>query len=770
MMEEQGVGGRDMANAKDDHRPLAGVRLIDCAVGPMAAIARHFAELGADVIRVEPQEGAVDRHAGSTCQGVSLDFVAANLGKRAAVMDRLDALLADADILIAPRDALDVQGLRLRHPALVILCVSDFGDTGRFRDWIGSDALFHALSGELSRSGIPGRTPLLPPGQLAMACAVVQAAFVTLVAYWEALRTGEGDHLDFSVLDGAAQALDPGYGIGGSAAGGVLASKLPRGRPDVRFMYPILACKDGFVRLCVLAPRQWQGMFEWMGRPEEFADPSFNKMQVRFQSKTLLPAMAQLFVNKTRSEAVREGQRHGVPAAAVLTLEEALESEQLVARKFLRTVDLGGGLSAPFPDGVLELDGERMGIAGPAPALPASDIAWWPRAEPLRPDHCGDHPFAGLRVLDFGVIVVGAETGRLLGDQGADVIKIESSAFPDGSRQSRSTGPISPTFATGHRNRRSLGLDLRHPRGKELLYKLIRDTDVVLSNFKGGTLQGLGLDYETLKAINPGVIVVDSSAFGPTGPWSRHMGYGPLVRASSGLTDQWRYPGEPDSFSDALTVYPDHVAGRIGAIGVIALLIRRLKTRKGGQVSVSQSEVMLSHMAARIAATALTHAGHAISNAGEPQSSVYACAGDDEWCVVTIRDAADEEAIARVTGGQTLGEWMERLDPRDAMETLQAAGVPAAAMLRVSELPTFDYYVERGFFRKSIHPRISEPLTMEASPVRSERLPAPPDRPAPVFAEHSFEVLKERLGLGQDELEELLAAGAIEEFATLQTA
>lgn len=745
-------------------RPLNGVRLIDCVPGPMAAIARHFAELGADVVRVEPEDGAWDRRAGTSCNGISLDFVAANLGKRAATGDRFDALLAGADIVIAPRDAFDVAALRAQYPSLVVLSVSDFGDTGRFRDWIGSDALFHALSGELSRSGIPGRQPLLPPGQLAIACAVVQAAYVTLVAYWQALKTGQGDHLDFSTLDGAAQALDPGYGIGGSAAGGVLASKLPRGRPDVRFMYPILACKDGFVRLCVLAPRQWQGMFEWMGRPEEFADPSYNKMPVRFQSKTLLPAMARLFADKTRQQAEAEGQKYGVPAAAVLTLDEALETEQMVAREFLKPVDLGAALVAPFPDGVLELDGRRMGIAGPAPALPAPDIAWHPRTEPLRPAQTGDRPFEGLKVLDFGVIVVGAETGRLLADQGADVVKIESSAFPDGSRQSRSTGPISPTFATGHRNRRSLGLDLRNPEGKELLYRLIRETDVVLSNFKGGTLQSLGLDYATLKAINPAVIVTDSSAFGPTGPWARRMGYGPLVRASSGLTMQWRYPGEPESFSDALTVYPDHVAGRIGAIGVIALLIRRLRTGCGGEVSVSQSEVMLSHMASRIAASVLERAGHEIVHNDAERSSVHACAGDDEWCVLTVRGPDDEHAIAQVIGDETQTEWFARHTPHDAMEKLQAAGVPAAAMLRVSELPGFDYYSERGFFRRSMHPRISEPLTMEASPVRSDRLPAPPDRPAPVFAEHTAEVLLERLGMERSQVAALLAAKAIEEF------
>ncbi|MCK9541269.1 MAG: CoA transferase [Novosphingobium sp.] len=754
-------------------RPLAGIRVLDLATGPAAAIARHFAELGADVIRIEPAEGAADRRAGRTVDGISLDFVAANLGKRAATPDRLEALADGADILIAPRGEVDVAALRARNRALVALSVSDFGDTGRFAGWAGSGPVFHALSGELSRSGIPDREPLLPPGDLADVCAAVQAVYVSLVALWQALKTGEGDHLDFSMLDGAAQALDPGYGIAGSATAGVPASQLPRGRPEARFMYPILPCRDGFVRLCVLAPRQWQGMFEWMGRPEEFADPSFNQLQTRFGSTTLLPAIARLFADKTRREIEEEGQRFGVPAAAVLDLDEALSTDHMAARKAFVPVEIAPELKAPFPDGVVEVDGVRMGIAGPVPGLPATDTDWLPKlpsgeAVPS-PGQTGDRPLAGLRVLDFGVIVVGAETGRLLGDQGADVVKVESSAFPDGARQNNTGGLLSPAFATGHRNKRGLGLNLRDPKGKELLLDLVRQTDVVLSNFKGGTLQSLGLDYDSLKAVNPGVIVTDSSAFGPTGPWSRRMGYGPLVRASAGLTMQWRYPGEPESFTDAITVYPDHVAGRISAIGVISLLIRRLRTGRGGQIGISQAEVMLSQMAPVVAANALEKAGHAVLP-DSAQSAVYHCAGDDEWCVVTIRDQHDEQAAMRVTEGRPLTDWMAARGSLDAMEALQAAGVPAGAMLRVSELPGFGYYAERGFFREARHPHREEPFTVEAAPVRSERLPDPPENPAPLAGEHTVTFIGERLGLSRDEIAALLEAGVLEQFTLPETA
>lgn len=764
--------------------PLRGVMVVDLVEGPLAATGRLLAELGADVVRVATRgDGA---HGGGGVDRAMLEFVAGNLGKRTVTLGRddsagLDALLADADILIenmpVGSDAaarLDVAGLRRRYPELVILSVSNFGQTGDYRDWQATDAVLHALSGELSRSGIPGREPLLPPGEIALQCAAVQAAYVALLAYLNRLRTGVGDHLDFSLLDAASQALDPGYGIAGSATAGIPASKLPRGRAEARHQYPIIPCADGYVRLCVLAPRQWQGMFEWMGRPEEFADPSFNTLQARFASPTLVPAIARFFADKNRADLEEAGQRYGVPTAALLDLEEAIVSPQMIARDAFRSVEVAPGVEASFPNGVIEIDGARAGIREPVGAQDRVDC---------RPavDRAGELPLKGLRVLDLGVIVVGAEQGRLLGDHGADVIKIENAAFPDGSRQTRDGSPISVAFSAGHRNKRGVSLNLRDPKGKALFLRLVEQADVLLSNFKPGTLDSLGFDRKTLSEVNPRLIAVDSSAFGPTGPWSRRLGYGPLVRASTGLTGRWSYPGEPGGFSDALTVYPDHVAGRIGVIGVLALLIRRRRTGRGGTVSVSQAEVMLSHMAAEIAAASLAEAGRTIE--GEPARDapwgVFPCAGDDEWCVVTVRHDADWLALcgvierpdlagdpalasrasrdaARERIDAALRDWLGARSPIDAMERLQAGGVPAGAMLRVAELPDFAYFRRRGLFREARHPMIAEPFMLETRPVRSSNLPDAPDGLAPLMGEHSAEVVREWLGLDEEEIAALI--------------
>ncbi|WP_459953183.1 CoA transferase, partial [Mycobacterium avium] len=122
------------------------------------------------------------------------------------------------------------------------------------------------------------------------------------------------------------------------------------------------------------------------------------------------------------------------------------------------------------------------------------------------------------------------------------VIKVENRAFMDGARQADTPERVSHAFSVGNRNKLSLGLNLRDPRGAELMRGLIAKSDVLLTNFKPGTMESLGFDDNTLGELNPAIVVVESSAFGSSGPWSKRMGYGPLVRAAVGLTTLWRHP------------------------------------------------------------------------------------------------------------------------------------------------------------------------------------------------------------------------------------
>ena len=778
-------------------KPLAGVRVLELGLGEMAAVGAVLADLGAEVIRVEPPGGDQDRREAPLLGDVSLAFVAANRGKLSVELDlddladrrRFDDLVASADILTARQDRglsrSELETLAQRQPALVTLAISDFSP-GDYESWRLTDPVIHALTGELSLSGLPGRPPSLPPARLAYSCAAAHAVYVTLLAYWNLLQSGRGDLLDLSILEAAQQALDPGFGVTGTASVGLPLSDLPRGRPDKAHQYPIIPCADGFVRLCVLTPRQWQGMFEWLGRPAEFADPIFSATQHRFASPTLVPAIARLFADKTRAELEAAGPRYGVAIAALLTLQEALGNEHLRSRAALGSYEVAPGRFASFPNGPIVVDGERTSAGGPAPRQGAHQhllaAVSKPRGREVASQESG-RPLEGLRVLDFGIVVVGADTGRLLADQGAEVIKIETQAFPDSSRHVKDQGFISVNFAVGQRNKHSLGLNLRDPRGRELLLQLAAKADVVLSNFKPGTLPNLGLSNETLLAANPRLVLVDSSAFGPTGPWSKRLGYGPLVRASLGLSAEWRYPGEEAGFCDATTVYPDHVAARFGAVSALALLIRRQRTGRGGSASIAQAEVYLTHVAREIAA--LTADGDVAWPAAGAPWGVFPCKGDDEWCVVTVRDQAEwqglcvalgrpdlasDPALSTVEGRLTqrervdlaLTSWLAHLSPREAMTRLQRGGVPAGAMLRITELPEFPYYRARGFYRAARHDLLADAFTVENAPVTSWRLPDPAAGFAPLRGEHTVLIARTLLGLEPHAIEVLCAEKVLE--------
>lgn len=788
--------------------PLSGVRILDLTSGPMTAVGRLFADLGAEVTALELAGVTADAEIGPRVASVPLGTAINRHGVASAVVDpttpdgktRWEQLLAGADIVIENtrpgskgEAALDVRRIRAAHPALVVLSISDFGRDTSYRDWQATTPVLHALTSELSRSGIPGREPLVPPAQqLPYHAAAAQAAVMTLSVYLDRLRTGKGDLIDFAVLDGAMQTLDPPFGTPGTAAAGVAVSKQQRIWALEVQRYPIIKCQDGHIRICLLSKRQWHGMFEWLGRPSEFADPKYDKLRERFMSPTLLPAIERFCSDKTRAELELAGQRHGVPTAAVLTLTEALETEQVAERGFFREIELAAGLEVPVPVGVTEIDGNRASVlTAPderAPRVDATPIL----AGRARRDE--GLPLEGLRVLDLGVIIVGADTGRLFGDLGADVVKIENSAFPDGLRGSNLTS-MSQTYAAGHRNKRSIGIDLRSDEGRALAHRLAATADVVLTNFKPGVAEALGMDFATLKTINPGIVVVDSSAFGPTGPWAKRLGYGPLVRAAAGFTDQWVYPGEPDTFCDTVTVYPDHVAARIGAFTALSLLLRRERTSAGGSVSVAQSEVMLSHLAAEIAGDLLVQRGH--DRADEPDHDapwgLFPAEGDDAWIAVTVRDDADWHALCTVLDRPDLASdaalstragrdrdrariddavraWTASQSPTAAMTLLQTAGVPAGTAFHAAQLPEWGYFAERRAFREELHPLSVEPFVMENVQIHSEHVADPPLGQAPLLGEQTREIAAELLGLSDEEVDDLIARGVLETVSVPEAA
>jgi crotonobetainyl-CoA:carnitine CoA-transferase CaiB-like acyl-CoA transferase len=789
-------------------RLLDATRVLDLSIGAADAVTRLFADLGADVLKVEPPGGSLGRDALPTLAGASIPFALHNANKRSTVLDpfeeddcrRFLELAAGADIVVDSgidglTDAFGMSGAELaaRYPHLVVLSVTDFGASGPRSQWRATDPVLYAMGGALSRSGPTTGTPVLPPDGIASATAAVQAAWAALVAYYSRLRCGTGDYIDFSRLDAVVMALDPAFGAHGQAAAGIRRIGGGRGRPKNQDTYPIYPCRDGYVRLCVLAPRQWHGLRRWLGEPEEFQDPKYDAIGARFAAWPEISVLIRaLFADRTMKDLVAAGQEHGVPIAAVLTPSQILGSEHFQAVGAITEAELVPGVRTHVPTGYFVVDGQRSGFRAPAPPLGEDAPCWRENAPLVRAPsgRVGDYPLTELRILDLGVIVAGGEVGRLFGDLGAEVIKVESADYPDGLRQSRVGEAMSESFAWTHRNQLGFGVDLRSAGGKEIFGRLVAKADAVFANFKPGTLTALGFSCEKLHAINPRLVVAESSAYGDAGPWGTRMGYGPLVRAATGVTRLWTPDDsrDPDNradtarhaFYDATTVFPDHVVGRITAIAALAALIHRDRTGSGARVHVSQAEAVINQLDTLYVTRAALAAGLSRIHEDTSLHAVYPCAGDDEWCVISIpsddewRSAAElfdhPESVddprfatgeARLASRRELVElvsaWTRTRTPLRATQLLQSAGVPAGPMYRPPDILEDPQLIERKLFSDMVHPLIERPLPAETGPAPFRHLPPAPPRPAPQPGQDTREICRNLLGMSAQEIERLIS-------------
>ncbi len=770
---------------------LASVRVLDASGPGSDGVGRLLADLGADVLRVEPPGGAGHRTALPTVSGASIAFALDNANKRSVVLDpadagnrdRFDELVAGADILIdgggaAGSEAFGTSALDLadRYGHLVALEVTDFGTCGPRANWHATDPVLYAMSTALSRSGPTTGRPVLPPTGIASATAAVQAAWVALVAYYDRLRCSRGDYIDFARYDAVVQCLDPPFGAEGQAAVGKKRSgELWRGRPRNQQIYPTFPCRDGFVRICLLSARQWRGMRAWLGEPDQFADPTFETIGARYlAADDLNAAIAELFAPQTMDALVTEGQRRGVPIAAVFTPAEALGSEHFRSVGALTDLELARDATLPVPAGPFVIDGHRAGITRPCPEAGANDGGWLgPPRQTVEPaaDVAG-RPFEGLRILDLGVIVAGGELGRLFADLGAEVIKVESAAYPDGLRQSPPGQPMSRSWALTHRNEYSLGLDLRSDDGAALFRRLVAESDAVFANFKPGTLAALGFSYDELVAANPRIVLAESSAFGATGPWSERMGYGPLVRATTGISRLWTSadPGA-NGFYDSTTIFPDHVVARITAIAALAALIHRNDADTGAHVHVSQAEAAVNQLASTYVADAARAAGLDVV-VGDELHAVFPCLGDDEWCVISLRSDDDRVALAKVMGicklpcatedlVTQLSEWTSVRVAGDVAAALQDAGVPAGPMNRAVDVLADPQLVVRRLYAEMSHPLFATDMSTETHPAPFRRIADAPLRPAPMPGEHTRQVADAVLHLSAADTDRLLADGVL---------
>jgi benzylsuccinate CoA-transferase BbsF subunit len=397
-------------------------------------------------------------------------------------------------------------------------------------------------------------------------------------------------------------------------------------------------------------------------------------------------------------------------------------------------------------------------------------------------------PLAGIRVIEICIGAAGPTAAKCLGEYGAEIVRIESRARPDMHRGGfdESRWNKTPSFAKLHRNKKSITLDLRSESGRAVALDLIRQSDVLVENFSLGVLERWGFDYDSLKNINLGIIVLRLKGMGLTGPRSRDVAWGPNLCALFGQTYLWNHPDSGVPTGEARTQHPDFMSGVAGAAAVVAALIQRQRTGRGQMIDEAETEVAAwllgpTYLEYLINGKSPAPAGNLRSDAAP--CGVYRCAGEDKWCVINVETDEQWTWLCRALGepewcrgrdlatadgrlsnrgriDEHLAAWTATRSSREVFETLQRNGVPAAPIQDVQEQLADPHFGARGSFTTLTEPEMGS-VTTETPPTRTTLgYPRIVER-APLMGEHTDQVLHSVLGLSNDQIEDLRRAGAL---------
>jgi crotonobetainyl-CoA:carnitine CoA-transferase CaiB-like acyl-CoA transferase len=611
---------------------LAGIRVIDLATPRAELAGRVLADLGADVIKVEPPGGSearrvppFDRRPGH--EGESLYWAAVGLGKRSVVLDverpedraRLLAFIAGADVLLESFDpgfldtlGLGYEALATLNPGLVYVSVTPFGKDGPEGGMPATDLTLEAAGGLLSLQGDAGRPPIPVGYPQASFHSGVQAAADAVVALHERLRSGRGQHLDVSMQAAMVWTLMSATGYPPNVHDDPPGYCAHRNDPPVQVLPGFVParlweCADGFATytttLPVIGPRTHHDTLGW-AESEGKLEPALRGIDwnnwIRDAVEGRLPveavvrsmaAVAAFLRTKTKAELQAFAVAHGSLLAPIYTVPDLLTDPQLEARQFW--TECGGRL---HPGPFAKLSGTPLRMDRPAPALGEAQRAFDAPAPRAAATAAGERrpAFEGLKVADFAWVGVGPIISKALADHGATVVHVESTTRPDVLR-------LLPPFKDGvpgidrsqfmanfNTSKLGLALDLTTEGGLRTARRLVQWADVVVESFTPGTMAKFGLDYATLSKDRPELVMLSTCLRGQTGPERTYTGFGGQGSALSGLHSITGWPDLPPA--GPWGAYTDFINPRFGVAALGAALMHRARTGEGQHVDISQVE------------------------------------------------------------------------------------------------------------------------------------------------------------------------------------
>ena len=797
---------------------LRGIRVLDFSsqiAGPYCS--KLLVDAGAEVIKIEPPEGDSLRHWSATGADLggadSALFSFLNAGKQsvigAAAEPHVQALLAQVDLVIQAHglesdtgERLEGAALAAAHPSLVVLSITAYGSTGPWADRRATEFTLQAEAGSIGMRGLMGHEPIAAGGRLTEWAAGAYAAVAAVPALFRTRASGQGEHIDLSLLE-TANSLLANY----SESMNRLMNGSP-GVPEHAFLAPtvetpsIEPTADGYVGFCTNSRQQFSDFLLMIERPELRDDEvlaQFAGRLGRFEEWTGI--MRAWLTKKTTAEIIELASLLRIPVAPICNGETVAQHEQLVARG-VYTRDAEDRFTRPRRP--YRIDDVDPPAPDPAPRLGAdtrsaafgAERAIVPRFAGDPPDSNSSLPLAGLRVLDLTAWWAGPAASLMLATFGAEVIKVESTGRPDGLRMIG--GMMAAHYddwweASTHSlhancNKQDVTLDLSTPKGLALLEQLVVECDAVIENFTPRVLENFGLTWERVQRLNPKALMMRMPAFGLSGPWRDHTGFAQTMEQLSGLAwvtghvdDQPRIPRGPC----------DPLAGMHGAFAFLVALSERAATGRGHHVESTMVESALNVAAEQViewsAYGNLLHRDGNRSPLAAPQG-LYPCAGGqpgaEKWLAISIATDAQWRSLCSTLGSpdwamssalatragrrqahdridERLRVWTRGRERAEIAAELRSLGVPASEVADPNRLlESNPQFQARGYFETPEHPVVG-PMPLPSLPFRYASIDRWLRQPAPTMGQHNEPVLCGILGLSLEELRDLEAEGVI---------
>jgi crotonobetainyl-CoA:carnitine CoA-transferase CaiB-like acyl-CoA transferase len=798
----------------DDHSPsetlLGGVRVVDLAGEPAAMTGRILADLGAEVVRIEPPGGDPLRSLPPLGpDGVSLRHVAWNAGKRSMGVDgpddpRLDALLEGADVVITTPgwpDALAPDPGRA--PQAVWVQVTPFGSSGPRAGWRASDLGVMASTGNMYCTGDPDRAPV----RCTEPSAWSHVGPETAVAALSGLASGRPQ-----VVDVSAQEVVMIASMGHAGRFPRTGNRGRRSGATIGVTREIWPCADGFVSFGLRGGKARVANMQTITRlvtEDGLATPALTERDwTTYDHNVLSPQeldaiaapVAEYFLRHSMSELYEIACDTNLMLAPANSPRQLVESKQLAAREFFCAL----GDVEHFPRTFVHVVTSDGALAAPGPRAPAPVTAdaepRWParsgastgagRSEGSVSGDSGSGAWSGTAVLEFGTGAAGPIGVRYFAEHGATVVRIESRSRPDflrtyGNRPDNPCGlEGSDMFDALNVGKLGITLNLKHPEGVALAKRLVQWADAVAENFAPRAMRSFGLDYASMVAEKPDLVMVSSCLQGQTGPHRDYPGFGGQGSALGGYNLLTGWPDrEPVGPFGTIT---DSLAPRFVASALAAGLLYRRRTGRGVHLDVSQVESAVYSLSPWVLDYDVNgRVGSRQGNRSERAvpHGAFPCAGDDRWVALAAWDDDEWARLAKamgvdddtVAGLATLAARQARIDDVESLvatwtasrpapevaEGLQALGIEAVPVADLGDANADPQLHHRGHFVTLEHPCMG-PCGYERNGFRLSDAEAGFSRTSPTLGEHNEYVLGEILGLDTAERRRLEENGVLE--------